>query len=90
MTFHDNKMSDDISSNQAGRNRQYRTISKYKLINKMILSECNDQVSNKIRGKLQTTSSQFALRSVSIPRSFNLTLARRLLPSTIHSPLFHS
>lgn len=54
--------------NEAGKDRQYRTTASYEPVNKMILSECND-VSNKIRGKLQTTSSQFS-PSISLSLSF--------------------
>lgn len=41
------------------RDGSKRIASRYKPINKMIRSRCND-VSNKIRGKLQTTPSQFS------------------------------
>lgn len=50
----DNKMA--VDERERG---QRRTASRYKPINKMIRSRCND-VSNKIRGKLQTTPSQFS------------------------------
>lgn len=58
----------------------YRTTSRYKPINKMIRSRCND-VSNKIRGKLQTTPSQFSRSS-----PFNLILPRRWPVSPSRQP----